>query len=315
MRKWIAVLIALCVAAGCIACSAGRNSSASYSSDDYYYEPTAMSDEYYESAKTASGAASRNELVAEESETVPQESGRKLIRDASLTIESKNFDEIMPQFEQQIKAHGGYLESMNESGNSYRSSSYRSAYLVARIPSDNLDAFLSVADGLGNVTQKTLSTRDVTSTYVDIESRLKVLETEKESLQNIMASASTTEEMLATQSRLYDVIEEIEAYEAQKRTFDSLISYSTVSISVKEVVELTPAKEETRGEELARRFKSSIENLGEALVDFGIGFIVAAPWLLVIGAIGGIIAVAFILPIRASKKKRRQKKEVEQKNS
>ncbi len=242
-------------------------------------------------------------------ETVQQEIGRKLIRDANLTIETKEFDSVIPSLQDQVAAFGGYIESMNESGNSYRSTSRRYAYLSARVPSEQLDAFLNVIDGLGNVVQKGMSTRDVTSSYVDIESRLAVLQTEKESLQKIMANAATTTEMLETQSRLYDVIEEIEAYEAQKRTYDSLISYSTVSINVQEVIELTPAPEETRWEELTRRFTQSLGDLGEAIVDFCIGFIVALPWLLVIGAFLGLIFLAIFLPIRHRNKKRKEKAE------
>ena len=246
-------------------------------------------------------------------ESIQQEIGRKLIRDADLTIETKAFDTLIPSLQDQVAAFGGYLESMSESGNSYRSSNRRYAYLSARVPSDRLDEFLNVVDGLGNVVQKGMSTRDVTSSYVDIESRLAVLQTEKESLQKIMANAATTTEMLETQSRLYDVIEEIEAYEAQKRTYDSLISYSTVSINVQEVIDLTPAPEETRWEELTRRFTQSLGDLGEAIVDFCIGFIVALPWLLVIGAFLGAIFLAIFLPIRRRNKKRREKAEKEAK--
>ena len=310
MKKRILILsVALLLAIISIACSSNSSSYANdvpYAEDSYYdYEGEYA---YATEAKTVA-TSSNGRGTDQDVEPIPQDTGRKLIRDASLTIETKAYEDLMREMDQQISSVGGYVESMNERGNSYKSSSYRTASLTARIPSNQLDAFLNVVDGIGNVTRKTLSTRDVTSAYVDMESRLKVLETEKESLQRIMAEAETTADMLATQSRLYDVIEEIEAYEAQKRTYDSLISYSTVSISIEEVLDLTPAKEETRGEELARRFRTSIEDLGEALVSFGIGFIVALPWLLVIGVIGGGIALAIVLPIRARKKKQQAKKE------
>ena len=141
-----------------------------------------------------------------------------------------------------------------------------------------------------------------------MESRLKVLETEKDSLQKIMANAATTTEMLEVQSRLYDVIEEIEAYEAKKRSYDSLIAYSSVSINIQEVIELTPAPEETRWQELSRRFTQSLGDLGEAIVDFCIGFVVALPWLLVIGVVFGGIFLAIFLPIRNKSRKKKAAK-------
>ena len=316
-RKIIALSLAIVLAIACIACSARASSAPSYATksmyDDYYYEPAEMNMADTTAYAEESGVRMSSSSSDTIGEQVPQEVGRKLIRDASLTIETKTFDALIPELQSRIATFGGYIESMNESGNSYQNTSYRRAYFTVRIPADQLDAFLEQVDGIGNVTNKSLSTRDVTSAYVDVESRLKVLQTEKESLERIMAAAETTADMLETQSRLYDVIEEIEVYEAQKRTFDSLISYSTVTISVQEVLELTPAKEETRWEELTRRFTASLADLWEAIIDFCIGFIVALPWLLVIGAVGGCIALAIVLPIRAKAKKRKAAKEADKK--
>lgn len=315
-HRWIAFFAAfllLMSAVGCAQKSSSKSAyapepdysmaeGAAYDTADYYYESPAMAQE---SKAVATSVSGRNSM--------PLETDRKLIRDANLSIETKEFDALIENLQNQIGSFGGYVESMNESGNSYRSSARRNAYIYARVPAEKLDEFLSTVDGMGNVIQKGISTRDVTSSYVDMESRLKVLETEKESLQKIMASAETTTEMLETQARLYDVIEEIEAYEAQKRSYDSQIAYSSVSINIQEVIELTPQPEETRWEELTRRFTQSLGDLGEAIVDFGIGFVVALPWILVIGAVGAVIFLAIYLPIRAKSRKRRAKKAAEEK--
>ncbi len=321
-RKYLAIILAAVFVLASIACSSGSarraetapasayggyasNSKAanqmSWASDEAVEAPMEMEEDYSFTTASQSGGL----------QSVSAESARKLIRDADLSVETKEFDQIIPAIEQQVAGVGGYIESMNESGNSYRSNNYRYAYIGARIPADRLDEFLNVVDGLGNVTNKNLSTRDVTSNYVDIESRLAVLETEKESLQNIMKNADTTVDMLETQSRLYDVIEEIESYEAQKRTYDSLVSYSTVSINVQEVVDLTPVKEESRWEELVRRFTTSLGDLGDAIVDFGIGFVVALPWILVIGGVSTAIFLAIFLPIRAKVRKNKKKQAAE----
>ena len=309
-RKLFVIALAAVLVFSVVACSAAAPQNASREYVSTTMETAAYAEEaYYEDAYDTvamSGMKSAGNGVVQ-NEKIEQEVGRKLIRDASVTLETKAFDELLPKLEQQVASFGGYIESMNENGNSYSSRNYRTANFTVRVPADQLDAFLNVVEGIGNITRKTMSTRDVTSQYVDVESRLKVLNTEKESLERIMASAETTIDMLETQSRLYDVIEEIESYEATKRTYDALISYSTVSIYVQEVIELTPAKEETRGEELARRFRTSLEDLSEAVVDFGIGFVVALPWLLVFGVVFGGIFLAIFLPIRAHAKKKKAK--------
>lgn len=328
-KRLFYIIMAGIIAISCIACGdkTAKTEAAYYSSYDYdgYYYDEAPAEAMYEEARGASGinasanAKTSSTSTSNSSNNIPDDTARKLIRDANLTVETKEFDELIGSLEAQIASFGGYIESMSQSGNSYNYSSYskskRYANVHARIPADRLDDFLGVIDGLGNVTRKNLSTRDVTSTYVDIESRLKVLNTEKESLERIMAAADNTKDMLEVQSRLYDVIEEIESYEARKRTYDSLITYSSVDLSIEEVVELTPPKEETRWEELARRFTSSLGDLGDAVVELGIGIVVALPWLIVFGGIITGIVLAIVLPIRAKNKKRKakQKKEAEEK--
>lgn len=237
-------------------------------------------------------------------------SDRKMIRDVNMHLETMEYDKTIAALEQSIAAYGGYVETMSQSGSRY-SSSYglESMNVTARIPAERLDAFLNQVDGMGNVLSKNLSTRDVTASYVDVQSRLEVLRNEKTVLDGIMKSATNTKDMLEAQDRLYDVIEEIESYEAVLRSYDSLVAYSTVSIYVEEVKEPTPEVEETRGEELARRWKKTVENFVDNCVDFGFWLVENSFTLLILAGIG--LGIYFIIRgiIRRSRKKRAKRLE------
>lgn len=237
-------------------------------------------------------------------------SDRKMIRDVNMHLETMEYDKTIAALEQSIAAYGGYVETMSQSGSRY-SSSYglESMNVTARIPAEQLDAFLNQVDGMGNVLSKNLSTRDVTSSYVDVQSRLEVLRNEQAVLDGIMKSATNTKDMLEAQDRLYDVIEEIESHEAVLRSYDSLVAYSTVSIYVEEVKEPTPEVEETRGEELARRWKKTVENFVDNCVDFGFWLVENSFTLLILAGIG--LGIYFIIRgiIRRSRKKRAKRLE------
>lgn len=308
-KLMIAMGLILVLMVSIIACSSKSNGYVSY--DGAYAAPEATYDDYEASYAVTTNGTKTSYISTSGQSEIPL-SNRKMIRDADLKVETKEFDKTLPALESQIKEFGGYVQSTKEGGRSYRSETTRSAYLTARIPAENLDAFLDVVNGLGNITSKNLSTRDVTETYVDIESRLGVLRDEETALRNILLNADDTSDVLMVQERLFDVIEEIEANEARLRSYDSLIAYSTVDIDLVEVIELTPAPEETRGEELSRRFKQSLIDLKDSLLDFGVGFIVALPWLIVIGIIVTAIVLAVVLPIKAKNKKRLKKLQAEQ---
>ena len=139
--------------------------------------------------------------------------------------------------------------------------------------------------------------------YYDIQSRLEVLRTERDALNAMLEKATDVESMLSIRDRLYNVIEEIESYETRLRVYDSLVSYSTINMTVDEVVEYTKAQveEPTWGERLVEAFKESWQDFAKGFQDFTVGFLYAIPTLLVLG----VIATGVIIMLRAIIRRRR----------
>ena len=61
----------------------------------------------------------------------------------------------------------------------------------------------------------------------------------------MMEQAGDLETLLAIQNQLTEVQYQIESYTAQQRTYDDLISYSTVDVTVEEVKQITEKTVET----------------------------------------------------------------------
>jgi flagellar hook-basal body complex protein FliE len=169
----------------------------------------------------------------------------------------------MENLNRSILTVGGYVEASSISGNSYNRNRMRSADITARIPAEQLDAFCDQVSDLGNVTYKNLYTRDVTLTYVDLESHVKALRTEQQTLMDLLAKAEKVEDIILIQNRLSDVLYEIESYESTLRTFDDQITYSSVHLSIQEVARETTVEKETAAQEIARRFKENWEDVKE----------------------------------------------------
>ena len=271
---------------------------------DYGYE---AAESYYDEAGEASysgGSTGTNANVS---------SNRKLIRNVSMSVETKEFEAFMASVTEQVNAVGGYIESMDTyNGSRYnQSESARHSNLTVRIPKNQTDGFLTAVSEAGNVTNRSENVEDVTLAYVDMESHKKSLEIEQERLQALLEKAETLEDIITLEDRLSTVRYQLENMESQLRTYDNLVDYSTVRLNIQEVKELTPVieEEETPGQRLARGFMESLEDVRDGFVEFGIWFVVHIPYLLVWAVIMAIIVVVIKAIIKRISRKNREKRE------
>ena len=324
-----AILLALSMALMLVGCG---SKSSSARSDSYYYTtteaayemeaPAAMADDGYRTEAKVAGkvstAANTSSNAGESANLTGAAAGRKIIKNGDLSIQTREFDEFLENLNRSILSVGGYVEASSINGNSYNKNRMRSADVTVRIPAENLDAFCDQVSDLGNVTYKNLYTRDVTLTYVDLESHVKALRTEQQTLMELLERAQTVEDIITIQSRLSDVLYEIESYESTLRTFDDQIAYSSVHLSIQEVQRETTVEKETAGQEIARRFRENWEDVKEGAARFGINFVSDLPiiivWVIFLGLIAFII-VRIIKggPRRKEKRERRRAKKLQKK--
>lgn len=237
-----------------------------------------------------------------------QDVQRKLIRDVNLEVETETFEELLSVVGEKTRNLGGYIEeSYTYNGSNYYGKGTRNANLTIRIPAEKLDEFLSAVAEVSNVISRNESVTDVTLEYVDMESHKKVLLAEQERLLELLEKAETIEDIISLESRLSQVRYQIESMEAQLRTMDNRVNYSTVYLYINEVAKLTPVKEQTVWEKISTGFASSLYNVGEGFVNFGIGFIIFLPYLLVWVIIIAVVTLLLKLLIKCAVKKRQKK--------
>ncbi len=283
--------------------------------EDYAEEPMedAMPEEEMaeESVEEAGGTGSEN---ADLSNTVA--SNRKLIRRVSISAETQNFVELTTFIEDKVNELGGYMESSDVYGGSYEYDSLRNAEFIVRVPVDKLDALVGAVSGQANITRKNESATDVTLSYVDTKSRKEAYEVEYERLMALLEKAEDIDTIVALESRLTSVRYEIQGLESQLRTYDNLVDYATINISVQEVKIYTPVEPEVKSdwERMAEGFVNSIENILFDLKEFAIDFVVSLPYLILWAVIIGIV-VLVIRSIIKRKKIKKEKKNAERKEN
>ena len=311
-------LVMLLSAALLTGCGSAKSSSADYAA------PAAAMEE---SAVTGSGAGGvymykaeydtaeeTVEEAAEEPQAAPgvDEEGirevdtrRKLIRRVDLSVETQDIDALDLSIKQRAESLGGYIESSYMDGKrdvldadhdgyddltgASINKNRRGASYTVRIPAEKLDLFVEAVTAASNVTSQSMNVEDITSSYVDIDSRRKALEQEQKRLLEMMDLAETVEEMIQIEDHLADVRYELENIGSQLRSYDNRVAYSTVYLNVTEVVEYTPLVQEGAFTRMTKGFAQSLADLLHGLKEFAVWFVAHLPYLVFWGLVIALI--------------------------
>lgn len=278
---------------GLSGCGSGSKSAPAYVSGetmaaayDVYEEEMAMDSftDISEESGISFGESPDTGVNPQEGDGGPQlPSGRKLIRNVDMDVETDSFDSLLSQLSERIKSLGGYVEESSSSGrrtNRQNEPIPRSAYLTARIPSDKLDLFVNAVEENGNVITKSETTQDVTLQYSDLESRKKSLTIEQDRIWAILEKADTLESVIALEERLSEIRYELESMESKLRLMDNQVDYSTVTIRINEVTDYTPTSPETVGQRIGNGFSGNLKKAADFFVGLFIVIVSGSPiWL------------------------------------
>ena len=273
------------------------------SASNEVYDGTAKDDVYVEN-----NGADTN--IGTESGLTEHNPNGKIIRNVVLRGETKDFDTALETLKNRIAENGGYVEKSDVTGGesigSNRKSSRNAVYTI-RIPAEKLDNFLEKTEDMLNIISSSETTTDVTLEYYDIEARMKTLEAKKAALEKMLEQAETLSDIRTLQDDLYQVIGEIESYRSRLNVIDSKVNYSTVELTVTEVIEYTEVQveEPTFGERISTTFIKTWRGFWEFCQDFAVFLVGAMPVLLVFALIG----VGVFLIVHLVKRKNRKRLE------
>ena len=195
--------------------------SAFFKSTDSLYNDEEISDtSSYEYNDTSS--SSQADLIKETA---------MIIRDASLSVKVSSLEDFNTSLIKEVDKYDGYFERSEINNFEYDYQEERYAYFTIRLPQDHLDDFLDTLDKSATITSKSITSEDVSLEYIDVKAKLSALETEKESLENLLENATTVSEIIEINDRLTDVQHELDSTTGQKNYLESRVSYSTITIT------------------------------------------------------------------------------------
>lgn len=228
---------------------------------------------------------------------------RKIITTVRESVETEQYDALIPALKNEVAALGGYIVSSSYRGEGAANKGARSATFELRIPAEKLSAFTDKVGTLATVLHHNETANDVTMAYIDIESRITVLEAEETALLDIMKGAATTAELLQIREALTDVQGELASLRAQKKNYDTLVAYSTVHLSVEEVRTERAVSDGSFFSEVGASFVESLGAVGAFFRGVGVFLLGNSPVLLLLAA----VAVGVFFAARAVARKKSKK--------
>lgn len=160
---------------------------------------------------------------------------RKIIRDATLTLEVEEPAKAAERVTSVAASRGGYVvssESRHVSGGR-KGKGYEVFNVQLRVPAAQFDAALKdIRATAGEVTAEKVSGKDVTEEYIDLEARLRTQRALEAQLLDIMKTAHTVSDAMSVQRELATVRGDIERIEGRRRALETLSSLSTITVTL-----------------------------------------------------------------------------------
>ncbi len=159
---------------------------------------------------------------------------RKLTRQADISLTVRAVDHAAADIRSIAVAAGGLVmaEQLSAADATGGSSTQPGRYgtITISVPSERLDATLDQVSKLGTVESRTTSTQDVTSTYVDTQSRLATMRASVARVRALMSKATKIGDVVAIESELSRREADLESLQAQLNALDSAVAMSPVAI-------------------------------------------------------------------------------------
>ncbi len=187
--------------------------------------------------------APQKQSTAEQPKEIPN-TNKKLIKQGSMAIEVVELKSAKRKIDEIVRGLGGYYDN-EVYDEQYNSLNYE---LKIRVPVNQFEKLAgSLEGGFDKILDKNVSTVDVSSRYVDLESRLTSKRVSLDRYRAILKSAKTIKEILEVEEYIRKIEEEIESTMVQLKQLSGQTSYSTLSVRLTQPVKIEIIEEDGPG--------------------------------------------------------------------
>ena len=248
----------------------------------------APQESYAEAPALPEAGTFTDQSVSTNNSSVPAaQTQRIVIKNADLAIVVSDVNGRMKNIQVMAEQMGGFVVTSNLY-KSYTNNGIEvpAAQIIIRVPAEKLDdALEQIKKDVVDVQSENVSGQDVTSEYVDLQSRLKNLEEAEAQLNGILKTATDTTDVVTIFNQLVAYREQIEVIKGQIKYYDEAASLSAITVNViaEETVQpVVIGKWEPKG--AALEAIQDLINFLQGFTEFAIRFVIyiLPSWLIVL---------------------------------
>ncbi|MDQ6418977.1 DUF4349 domain-containing protein [Paenibacillus sp. LHD-117] len=211
----------------------------------------------------------------------------KIIYSANLTMRVEDLKATASELKNAINTSGGYILQFSDS----RYDGEIGSQYTIKVPAQG---FMSFVDRISNIPnlqiEKSLSGKDVSEEYVDLESRLKAKRVVEDRLLGMMEKASKADDLLQFSNQLAVVQEQIEQILGRLRYLDANVAYSTIELRVYQKDQKLASAEHMNPKSFGSKLSDALTGSSKAVLNglqlLLIVFVGALPVIAVLAVVG-----------------------------
>ncbi len=202
---------------------------------------------------------------------------KKIIKNATLNFEVKDYKSFYSSFREKVKSVGGYVAQEEQTQSEYKIENT----IAIKVPVDQFDNAVNLLSANAEkINEKKITSQDVTTEFVDTRSRIESKKQVRERYIDLLKQAKNMEEILNVQSEINGMQEEIESASGRIQYLGHSSAFSTINLTYYQVLNSAAVDNEkpSFGKEVASAFKTGwswVTDLFVALVSIWPLFIVS----------------------------------------
>ena len=193
-----------------------------------------------------------------------------------------------------VEGEGGRVDARTERAATDGEAAH--AQLTVRVPANDLTTTLARLKDIGDVGQITLSSQDVTADSQDLDARIKALQISVARLEDLLARATTSAELVSAEDALTQRQSNLETLQSQRARLAEQVALSTLEIDLSAPGSAPAATPHGFWGGIVVGWRSLVAVLRGVVLVVG----VLLPWL----AFGAVVTTAVIAVVRFARRRR-----------
>jgi len=226
---------------------------------------------------------------------------RMIIRSADMGLQTYYFEETVTNIQGIMNNRGGFVENsrqwMATASRNCDTLLWRAEFIL-RVPVGLFDQVNRELVALGQVRRFSTTSEDVTLEFNDLGSRLRIREEELRRTEVMLDAATELTDIINLESRLTTLRLAVDAYRRRMTEIDQLASFSTIHMTVYEVIESDEEYEEayypilyndTFGTRIIGAFSASVDFITAVATNIAVFLALVGLPLILFAAVGFVI--------------------------